>query len=129
MWKHSKQILVYLLICLLSLSSFEVKVSASELMFSGGSGTESDPFIVSNIEDFQNIPRYLGCYFLQINDISFSGQELVPIGTSDSPFSGVYNGNGYKLTDFSINYDGSTENNNDIVFVVESNVCVGLLIK
>ena len=34
--------------------------------------------------------------YMQQNDIEISDEEWIPIGTSDNPFTGSYNGNGFK---------------------------------
>ncbi|HPQ34916.1 MAG TPA: FISUMP domain-containing protein [Tenuifilaceae bacterium] len=53
--------------------------------FAGGSGTETDPWLISTPEQLGNIRNYLGSghtdkYFLQINDIDLNGIEWQPIG-------------------------------------------------
>ncbi len=42
-----------------------------------------------------------GKYYLT-RDLKLDGSEWVPIGTSDSPFTGVFEGNGYSIFDFRI---------------------------
>ncbi len=46
--------------------------------------------------------RSIGTYgldknYMQQNDIEISDEEWTPIGTSDNPFTGSYNGNGFKI--------------------------------
>ena len=75
-----------------------------------GEGTESLPYIISTKSDL-NDARYLPTsYFSVANDIVFtesdfaesgdfynSGEGFIPIGTVDTPFSGVFDGNGYAV--------------------------------
>ena len=86
--------------------------------FGGGSGTESDPYLIAteaHLRDLAAAPTlYGGKHFLQIADIRLNG-EWVPIEqASDDPrftgikppvirvFSGRYNGNGHKITGLTI---------------------------
>ena len=86
--------------------------------FGGGSGTESDPYLIAteaHLRDLAAAPTlYGGKHFLQIADIRLNG-EWVPIGrVSEDPlftdnknpvirdFSGRYNGNGHKITGLTI---------------------------
>lgn len=68
--------------------------------FSGGTGSESDPYLVTNIEDLNNVRYYAntGVFFLQISDIDFS----VPseIATNWMPIVSTLASRNY------INYDG-----------------------
>jgi hypothetical protein len=67
-----------------------------------GSGTESDPYLISSRSDLEAIdsPAYLyGCfYFKQTVDIDLSSEPWIPIGfRSDSVFQGYYDGNGKSI--------------------------------
>lgn len=84
--------------------------------FSGGSGTEGDPWQIATLNDLQGIgasSATLSGHYIQTADIDASstvtwngGNGFIPIGYysdfEDSEFSGVYNGNGYKITDLYI---------------------------
>jgi len=99
-----------------------------------GTGTESDPFLIENPTQLR-IVAYLansGKYFRQIKDINLegsyneqsaenqtntdawihynSGNFYAPIGTDSSPFNGVYDGQGYKITGVKSN----RENQDDV---------------
>ena len=77
-------------------------------LFSGGSGTEEDPYLISTYEDFLNISTYLDKWYVQICDIDMTSMEdYSPIGSQETPFSGHYDGNGYKIKNFSYNDDES----------------------
>ena len=83
--------------------------------FSGsGSGTESDPYLILNPIQLNQMRNYLnqsGVYFkLMANidveefiDDEWSSQGWLPIGTSSTPFKGVLDGNGKSISGFWIN--------------------------
>ena len=91
-------------------------------LYSGGSGTESDPYIIAKAKDLDNVRYNLSAHYLQTKDIDLSefgenytaefrgisGKGWVPIGGSDASdksthFTGNFNGNGYKITNLYIN--------------------------
>ena len=94
--------------------------SASEQMpaYSGGSGTELDPWKISSVADLQllantindgkatgfdadsaNIGNYYGYYFKQTADIDLTGVSWEPIGYSGSYyFAGNYDADGHSIT-------------------------------
>lgn len=59
--------------------------------FSGGAGTEADPYLVSTSADLSELATesYEGKYFRQTADIEVTS---VSIGTSEVPFAGQYDG-------------------------------------
>ena len=83
--------------------------------FSGsGSGTTNDPYRVFDAYELNQMRNFLnqsGVVFKLMNNIDLAewitnnnpGQGWEPIGTSSTPFKGVLDGNGKKLTGFSIN--------------------------
>ena len=90
-------------------------------LFSGGGGTELDPYKIANARDFKNIATYCangygdgpeaisaadfcGAYYKQIADINFNNNNatLTPIGSESAPFTGVYDGNSKTLGNVSI---------------------------
>ncbi|AHC19032.1 right-handed parallel beta-helix repeat-containing protein [Paenibacillus sp. FSL M7-0802] len=77
--------------------------------FSGGGGTQADPYIVSNEQDLDDVRKKPGAWYLQDRDIvmgSFqSGEGFTPIGSSASYFTGVYDGNGYSIKSLYMNQD------------------------
>ena len=73
--------------------------------FSGGSGTEEDPYLISTTGDFDNIIRNSStwsAHFKLTNDIDFDNQSLVGIGNASNPFSGTFDGNNCKLLNLSL---------------------------
>ncbi len=83
--------------------------------FAGGTGTEEDPWQISNADQLVNIQSHLDGHFIQTGDIDLTvgstEQTWIPIGDSDSPFSGSFDGGGYiienmKVYDPEVNYQG-----------------------
>ena len=86
--------------------------------YSGGSGTQQDPWIISSVKDLQllantindgkaagfdadsaNIGNYHGYYFKQTADIDLTGVSWEPIGYSGSYyFAGNYDADGHSIT-------------------------------
>ncbi len=75
---------------------------ASSTLFSGGSGTADDPYIIRTVEDFVNIRTSPSCHFSQIGDINFENVAVEPIGSNQIPFSGVYDGCGFSIKNVTI---------------------------
>jgi hypothetical protein len=88
------------------------------LGFAGGSGTASDPYLISTPEHLVELFYYLGntnVHFKMINNIDLTNYLAVggaghnggagwnPIGNASNQFSGNFNGAGFKITGLWIN--------------------------
>ena len=65
--------------------------------YGGGSGTDSDPYLIYTGEQLNTIGRYpadYGCHFNLMADIDLNGTRFNIIGCG-VPFSGVFDGNGH----------------------------------
>ncbi len=95
------------------------KMSFYAGLFSGGTGTSEDPYIIANARDFKHINTYitngygslaagdfLAAYYQQTADINFKNVQMAPIGDSDHRFTGEYDGNGKQLQNVNINETG-----------------------
>jgi len=79
--------------------------------FSGlGSGTSGDPYIITNVNELQEMNNEPSAWYELGNDIDASdtinwnsGEGFIPI----SPFSGTFDGQKYNITDLFINRSGS----------------------
>ncbi|WP_128739052.1 filamentous hemagglutinin [Desulfocucumis palustris] len=81
--------------------------------FSGGGGTQADPYLVSTEDDLNAIrgagtgQTPLSAYYIQTNDIVMSkfqtGAGFTPIGDDTAKFSGKYDGKGYMIKNLFIN--------------------------
>lgn len=106
----------------------------SSTLFSGGTGTETDPYLITTADDLKTLTTevngtddkivdgatYKNQFFKLVNDIDLKGTETnqwTSIGTYlnstiNEPFSGTFDGNGKTITGLymNINYNGSTVN-------------------
>lgn len=73
-----------------------------QAQFSGqGSGTEKDPYLVTNADELFEVRNDLGAYYKQMNDIDLGmwiddntpTKGWSPIGSISTPFKGNYDGN------------------------------------
>ena len=106
-------IILAMLTMMLPTNLFVVTVTATTATneFAGGSGTESDPYLIKTKYHLDNVRNHLDAHFKMIADIEFTdadfaeggdfyndGQGFLPIGKdSYTPFTGVFDGNGYAI--------------------------------
>ncbi len=93
--------------------------------FAGGSGTETDPYLIETKEQLNNVRNDLDAHYKLIADIVFTdadfseegnfynnGKGWDPLGAIYSaPFNGTFNGNGFAITGLFAkvsNYNGSS---------------------
>jgi len=89
----------------------DIKESEIEpVSFGGGSGTESDPYLIEDVHQLQNISEDVTAHYELANDIDASetkawndGRGFEPIGYDDREFNGTFDGKGYNITDLYIN--------------------------
>lgn len=69
-----------------------------------GEGTKENPYKISSLHELyglslevRNGKNFESCYFVLTNDIDFGGYSLETIGETKNPFSGNFNGNGYRI--------------------------------
>jgi len=85
--------------------------------FAGGEGTENEPYLVGTVEQIAKLgdEENLDGFFKQIADIDFSAVTVAqnkgwePIGDSDNPFSGTYDGNNRRIRNLTINRPGTED--------------------
>lgn len=87
-----------------------LQYSLSIAQFAGGSGTESDPYQVSTIDQLQEIQNHTDKHFIQLNDIDASetlnwndGAGFIPIGDDVVHFTGSYDGSNFIIDGLFIN--------------------------
>ncbi|MHC4112541.1 MAG: GLUG motif-containing protein [Planctomycetota bacterium] len=85
--------------------------------FSGiGSGTEPDPYVITTVQQLQEIQDELDAYYVLGNDIDAAdiktwngGQGFLPIGTALNPFTGTFDGQRHMITSLFINRPTTNE--------------------
>ena len=82
--------------------------------FDGGTGTASDPYEVATAEQLDKVRDHLDAHFIQTADIDLSdylvsggagyneGKGWQPIGSALSPFSGSFDGEGFRISGLKI---------------------------
>ncbi|HON19188.1 MAG TPA: HYR domain-containing protein [Salinivirgaceae bacterium] len=88
-------------------------VSALFSQYSGGTGTQEDPYQISSFNDLISLSETAtdwNKYFIQITDIDAAsssemngGSGFKPIGDMTQPFTGRYNGNNFIINNLFIN--------------------------
>ncbi|GAG07989.1 unnamed protein product, partial [marine sediment metagenome] len=74
--------------------------------FSGGAGEPDDPYLISTANELNSIghnPRLMAGHFKLMKDIDLAGLNFFIIGSQVYPFSGVFDGNGHTISNFSYN--------------------------
>jgi The GLUG motif. len=71
--------------------------------FAGGNGTANCPFEIANSVHLSNMRYFLGSHYKLIADIDMTGVAWTPIGSSNSFFNGNFDGNGFKISNLTIN--------------------------
>lgn len=68
-----------------------------------GSGTKEDPYMIKTKQQLISVKYDLTAYYEIANDIDLGGMEWEPIGNFETPFTGHLNGNGFTVSNFTIN--------------------------
>lgn len=87
----------------------ELTFTGGSSLYSGGSGTAVDPYLIATAKDLQTLSSRAAAasengHFKQVADIDMSGiGNFTPIGSADKVFAGVYDGNGRIIENLTIN--------------------------
>ncbi len=97
---------VYLLVGLLLFSILfsakaTIPVNASSDIIQGD-GSVANPYQISTAEQLSIVNYDLQSNYKLIKDIDLDGKEWTPIGISSVPFSGTFDGNGYKINNLKL---------------------------
>lgn len=98
-----------------SMAKTIVVYQEGERYYSIGTGTESDPYIIETIGQWENFGimvangnDFQNTYFKLGANLDFTNASISPIGTESQPFMGIFDGNGYNISGMSSqsNYSG-----------------------
>lgn len=67
------------------------------------------PIVINNISDLQAIQNNLSGYYVLGANIDAAGFGFTPIGSAANPFTGIFDGQGYTISNLTINNISSTE--------------------
>ena len=121
LWKFLKKLLIPIMLvailCSVAILPLNSPVLATGL-YSGGSGTSLNPYLISTEADVNSLASYLhttsnsytsSTYFVLTNNITLTSSNFTPIGTKTDPGTGIgqpfnchFNGNGYIISNLSI---------------------------
>lgn len=76
--------------------------------FTAGDGSKSNPYQVKNLTQLKKVGKYNGRYFVQIANINGGNANFTPLFTTDNPFTGVYNGKNYTISNLYFRKIGDT---------------------
>jgi len=105
--------LPFFLLFLCSFSSFSKQVAPlckepQGAGFSKGDGTKLNPYLICNHEQFALVSEdttLLSKWFKLGDDLSFAGKKFPQIGSVQMPFQGGFDGDGYTLSEITLNAD------------------------
>ncbi len=79
-----------------------------EMFFSGGEGTEDNPYLIANTRDFYKLIKndenseLFDKHYRLISDLNLNdridGESLNPIGSPSNPFTGSFDGDGHSIS-------------------------------
>lgn len=91
-----------------------LRVQVSPAKYNGGTGATTDPYRIGNASDWAGLcadTEDWNKHFLLIDDIDLADESntapLSPVGTSDMPFSGMFDGNRHAVHNGSFNMPGN----------------------
>ena len=93
--------------CLFFLTFVGIVPPLAAQTFSGGSGTPTDPYLITTPAQLNAVRNDLTASYRLVNDIDLSGYNTgagwVPIGTGTPAFTGTFDGAGFAITGLTIN--------------------------
>ena len=90
---------------------WQLPVLPSLPTFSGGTGEPNDPYLITSAEDLNQIghnPHMMEFHFRLVNDIDLIGINYYPVGHKEYPYSGVFDGGGFKISNLTYTSIGTS---------------------
>jgi hypothetical protein len=85
---------------------FLLAANVSQAKYSGGTGEPNDPYRIETPNDLNDIGNHIedfNKYFVMVNDINladYNGTRFNSIGDASNAFAGVFDGNGFVISNF-----------------------------
>ncbi len=79
-------------------------------VFSGGNGDPCHPYLIATASDLNSIgynPRLMTSHFKLTSDIDLAGTWFHPIGDGDYPYSGAFDGGGFRIHNLTLASSGT----------------------
>lgn len=84
--------------------------------------------VIKSAEDLKLLNENLNGSFILMGDIDLSDVDWQPIGTINKPFTGKFNGNGYSISNLTLNVDNGTATENVGFFASTSDATISNVI-
>ncbi|MDT9722113.1 chitobiase/beta-hexosaminidase C-terminal domain-containing protein [Paenibacillus sp. ClWae2A] len=122
---------VLIMLQLIGLFGLSGRAWADSVAFAGGTGTQDDPWLIETAEQLDSIrthlysnghPDQVGYYYKLIADIDLDvepynqGAGWVAFGTTGTPFTGVFDGNGHTISNMEINLQNDSSKTRNGLF-------------
>lgn len=80
--------------------------------FASGDGSFGDPYVISTPEEFNYFAQFVQRngisakkYFILTSDLDFGGHTIVPVGSQNSQFKGIFDGRGHTISNYKMHTD------------------------
>lgn len=83
-------------------SAYFTVATADSTGFSGGNGSQSNPYLIENLEQLRKVSLHMTRCFKQMSDIDGASTAFEAMGGDDLPFTGSYDGNGHTISNLMI---------------------------
>ena len=84
----------------------DTNLEENRVIFTAGDGTAENPFIILDRGGLEAVSDNLSAHYKLGADIDLLGEEFTPMGTSSSPFTGNFDGDGYAVRGLKVAADG-----------------------
>ena len=75
-----------------------------------GKGTKESPYLIKNAALLSKVMQHPDAYFKVTEDIDMKGVDFEPIGTEETPFTGVFDGDNHTISNLTIQKDANSKN-------------------
>ena len=73
----------------------------------GTLGSQENPYVITTKQDLINVKNHLSWCYKLAGDIDLGNDEWIPIGDSNTPFTGEFDGNGFTIRNLNITHPQS----------------------
>lgn len=80
--------------------------------------------VIKSAEDLKLLNNNLDGDFILMGDVDLSDVDWAPVGSVDKPFTGKFNGNGYSISNLTLNVDNGTATENVGFFASTSDATI-----
>lgn len=107
-------------------NTFSSSIVIDKYVNLSGEGTTTNPYLIHNEKEFNEINYDLDASYKLANSITLSS-SFVPVGSENAPFTGTFDGGGYTIE--GLNLTGNTYDYNGLFGYVKLNASTPVFIK